>query len=126
MAVAIKPEHLVQKQRFREQLMCIRSGVTSTFADDICLITDRSFKLADAKNAECLHEFRRDNDPDADNEIASVIAKMAGPGTIEELIAQTDLMHRGYRAIFRAIYAGHLRAMDDGEITDTSRVEKVV
>ena len=126
MAVAIKPEQLVQKRRFREQLMRIRLSVTSTFADDVCLITDRSFKLADAKNAECLHEFRRDNDPEADIEIAGVIAKMNGPAKIEELIAQTNLMYRGYRAIFRAIYAGHLRAIDDGEITETSRVEKVM
>ncbi|OSP54463.1 TnsA endonuclease N-terminal domain-containing protein [Pseudoruegeria sp. SK021] len=121
-AIAVKPEALAQRQRFRETLRLIRAATPLSYARDVVLVTERSYTPADARNAQKLHDFRRTPDPVADTAIAALIDGLTGATTLAELVDASGLKGRGFRASFRAIFSGLLRSVDGGDILPSSVV----
>ncbi|MFN3312485.1 MAG: TnsA endonuclease N-terminal domain-containing protein [Hyphomonas sp.] len=121
-AVAVKPDALAERHGFRETLQRIRAATPLSFANEIVLITERSYSPSAARNAQKLHDFRRTPDPEADGSIEKLVRDLSGPTTIAELVEATGLGGRAFRAAFRAIYAGLLRALDPGDIHPSTRI----
>lgn len=123
-AVAVKPSTSVTRINFRKELELIKAATPLAFADDVCLVTELCFTRAAAMNAARLHEFRRIADAEADEKIRELVAALEGETSIAELVVASGLNGRGYRAVFRAIYAGIAEANCDQEITPATRVSK--
>lgn len=124
-AIAVKPARLAERRAFRDELMRIRAATPLSFAQDVVLVTDRSFTRAQALDAERLMEFRRTPDPDADAAIAALLRDLDTPATIAFLVARSGLEGRGFRAAFRAIFAGLARVVSEGPITPSSQIRAV-
>jgi len=121
-AIAIKPAALVEEFRFRDKLHLIRAGTSLNFANEVVLITDRSFSPADVRNAQKLHEFRRHPDLEADAAILALLETLGDETTVADLVAKSGLEWRGFRAVFRAIYDGQARVLDEGDIDTSTRL----
>ncbi|MFB2594856.1 hypothetical protein ACEYYB_08385 [Paracoccus sp. p4-l81] len=122
LAIAVKSAGIVDRRRFREELQLIRAVTPLGFAKEVILVTDRSFTRAEALNAERLHEFRRVPDPDADAAIAALLADLSTETTIASLVEASRLEGRGFRATFRAIYAGLARPLAAGVIQPSTLI----
>jgi hypothetical protein len=125
-AIAVKPTERAIMRKFRDELQRIRAGTDLVFAQDVVLITDRSFTPPAARNAARLHEFRRTPDLEADEIVTSIIGRLTETTTIAEVVADSGLFGRAFRAAFRAIYGGAARVLDAGDITPASRIAKEV
>lgn len=125
-AIAVKPAALAARPRFRSEFALIRAATSLAFAHHVALVTDRSFTSSAARNAARLHEFRRSLDPEADSRVQSIINSLTGETTIAEIVSLSGLTGRGFRAVFRAIYAGYARALDQGDIEPTTRIVREV
>lgn len=121
-AIAVKPYSIAERQVFREVLQCIRAATPLSFANEIVLITERSYCPSAARNAQKLHDFRRTLDPEADSSIETLVRGLSGPTTIAKLVEASGLGGRAFRAAFKAIYAGVLRALEPGDILPTTRI----
>ncbi|MFT3688248.1 hypothetical protein [Paenirhodobacter sp.] len=121
-AVAVKPAAIVERHGFRETLKLIRAATPLGFADDVVLVTERSYCPSTARNAQKLHDFRRTPDAEADETVAALIHSLSGPVSIGELVRKSGFGGRAFRAVFRAIYAGLLRALDSGDILPSTRI----
>ncbi|WP_421702753.1 hypothetical protein [Aliiroseovarius sp.] len=121
-AVAIKPAAVVEATGFRQELELIRASTPLNFADDVALVTDRSFTASEARNAERLHDFRRHPDQEADQIVADKLTDLGAEVTIGDLASSTGLDGRGFRAAFRLIYSGVARVLDAGDITPQTRI----
>lgn len=121
-AIAVKPAAIVEESGFRQELELIRASTPLSFADDVVLVTDRSFTPAEARNAERLQEFRRAPDDDADQVVMNLLQGQQSETTIAELVASSGLDGRGFRAAFRAIYSGGARLVTMGDITPMSQI----
>lgn len=109
-ALAVKPVEQAKRLNFRATLAAIRRDLPIGFADKVCLVTERNRHPKKLQNAQLLNFFRRCEDEEADALIAERIAKLSEELSIFDLIQPTALGARGYRAAFRAIYSGLLRA----------------
>lgn len=123
-AIAVKPEELVERLKFRATLIAIRRDLPIGFADRVCLVTERNRHRIEVQNAELLNFFRRCSDDEADRIIAEQIKKLSCDIAICELIKPTGLAARGFRSVFRAIYAGELQANTSERITLNTIVSK--
>lgn len=121
-AIAVKPAAIVEETGFRQELKLIRASTPLSFADDIVLVTDRSFTPAEARNAERLQEFCRTPDGEADHIIRELLRGLQSETTIAELVASSGLDGRGFRAAFRAIYTGGARLVTVGDISPKSQI----
>lgn len=121
-AIAVKPAARVERQGFRDTLQLIRAATPLSFADEVVLITERSYTPSAARNAQKLHDYRRTADPEADQAIADLMQGLSGPTTIAELVETSGLGGRAFRAAFKAIYAGLLRVLDAGDILPSTRI----
>lgn len=121
-AIAVKPEAMVEATGFRETLQRIRVGTPLSYAHEVVLITERCYTPSAVRNAQKLHDFRRTSDPEADAAIASLVQDLSGPTTMGELAKASGLGGRAFRAAFKAIYAGVLRVLDAGDILPATRI----
>jgi hypothetical protein len=121
-ALAIKPFEICQRTGFRQYLQHVRAATDMSYAHEVVLMTERSFRRVDALNAARLHFFRRHADVEADRMVAQVAQSLAGPTRIEAVVAATELGERGFAAAFRGIYTDVLHRLDEGEITPRSQV----
>ncbi len=121
-AIAVKPAAIVEETGFRQELELIRAATPLSFADDVVLVTDRSFTPADARNAERLMEFRRTPDEEADQIIGELLQGLQSETTIADLVDLSGLDGRGFRAAFRAVYSGGARLMTTGDISPKSEI----
>ncbi|MFS4439630.1 restriction endonuclease [Paracoccaceae bacterium GXU_MW_L88] len=121
-AIEVKPWAIAERTDLRQELQLVRAAMPLSFAHEIVLITDRSFTRAAAQNAERLHAFRRTADPEADATITALLADLTTQTKIAELALQSGLEGRGFRAVFRAIYAGRARTLTPGAILPSSTI----
>ena len=117
LAIAVKPAAIVERTGFRTELIHISSGTRLSIADQVVLATERSFTQADVRNAEKLHEFKRSADHEADEIVHELLSRLADPITIAELVLKTQFEGRGFRAVFRALFSGAAKTIDEGDIT---------
>ena len=123
-AVEVKPMSRVKALDFEHELEFFSRFLLSEQADEIILVTDESFERWEAINAERLLEMRREPDDQADAAIKELADCLTEPTTIGHLVDQAMLGGRAFPAVFRAIYSGVLRQIEDGTINLTSIVEK--
>lgn len=121
-AIAVKPKERVERLNFRATLQAIWRDLPKGFADKVCLVTESERHRIEVQNAELLNFFRRCPDPEADDIVAGHVERLRNELPIAELVAQTDLGARAFRAVFRAIYAGKLRANTRQPISKNSIV----
>lgn len=121
-AIAVKPAAIAERQSFRETLQRIRAATQLSFANEIVLVTERSYCPSAARNAQKLHDFRRVPDPEADSSMETLVRDLRGPATIADLVDASGLGGRAFRAAFKAIYAGLLRVLEPGDILPTTRI----
>lgn len=126
LAIAVKPASIVEEHGFRQELELIKAATPLSVADDVVLVTDRSFTPAEARNAQRLHEFRRYPDVEADAAIASLLADLDTPTTIADLVQKSGLDGRGFRAAFRALFTGQAKVLKAGDITPQTMITAVV
>lgn len=115
-AIAIKPINHVRKYDFDLQLGYVRAALPDAFADEVILMSESDFTRAQALNAQRYHEFAKNADVDADDQIVRVAYEQAAPTVLEDLIAKSGLGRRGFRAAFRAIIEGKLKPLSQGKI----------
>ena len=123
-AIEVKPADRVKSLDFERRLAFFSQFLRPDQADEIILVTDESYETWEATNAERLLEMRREPDGEADELVESLAAGLTSPTTIDELIEQAKIGGRAFPAIFRAIYAGVLRQVENGPINLTTIVEK--
>lgn len=121
-ALAVKPEARVESLNFRTTLKAIRRDLPLGFADKVCLVTEQNRHPKEVQNAQLLNFFRRSPDADADALTRERIASLTDELSIQELIAPLAIGARGYRAAFRAIFAGLLQANTQELISTNSIV----
>lgn len=119
----IKPEEKIASGRYDEDIELISRSLSSDYADELVVVTDASFEPWEATNAERLMGFRRTPDEEADEIVAEFASRLDGLITIGDLIVILQIGGRGFRAIFRAIYDGVLKQIEDGIIDLTTVVE---
>ena len=123
-AIEVKPMSRVKLLDFEKDLEFFSQFLQPDQADEIILVTDESFERWEAINAERLLEMRRQPDEQADTAIEKLADCMTAPTTIGHLVDLAQLGGRAFPAIFRAIYSGVLRQIEDGTINLTTIVEK--
>ena len=123
-AIEVKPMSRVKAHEFEQELEFFSQFLQPDQADEIILVTDESFERWEAINAERLLEMRREPDEQADAAIEKLAARLTAPTTIGQLVDLANLGGRAFPAIFRAIYSGVLRQIEDGTIDLTTIVEK--
>ena len=124
-AVAVKPEREVQRQRFRETLALVGRQMSNRFADRIELFTEQHIHPIELQNAEMLHFFRNRLDAEADTQLAKSLTALSGAMQIQSIIDASGLGSRGFGACVRAIYAGGLEADRNQRITPQTLVRVV-
>ncbi|MHA6265701.1 hypothetical protein ACXYMP_02385 [Aliiroseovarius sp. CAU 1755] len=115
-AVAVKPIDHVEKYNFDVRLAYVRAALPGYFADDVILMSEADFTRAQALNAQRYHEFSKKTDDEADEDIIRAAKHQAAPTTLANLIAASGLGRRGFRAAFRAVVEGRLKALTIGKI----------
>lgn len=115
-AAEIKPAERARAQNLEEKLGYVAAAMPDDFADYLVLITEENYDQWEALNARRLFAYRREDDPEAAAIIAELAAEIDLPVTIRELIARAAIGGRAWPEIFKAIYAGVLRPIQDGVI----------
>lgn len=119
-AIAVKPQARTERLGFRETLARIRADLPPHFADEVVLVTEKTLPAAAVHNAELLHMFRACPDPEADRIVGDLVAAQHRPFCIADIVADSGLGGRAFRALVRAIYAGLVRADFDSRITSAT------
>ncbi|MEM5518970.1 hypothetical protein WNY37_18570 [Henriciella sp. AS95] len=114
--VAVKPIDHVAKYDFDLRLGYVRAELPSDFADEVILMSEADFRRAQALNAQRYHEFSKKPDIEADSLIVLAAREQLAPITLANLIEESGLGRRGFRAGFRSIIEGKLRSLSPGKI----------
>lgn len=115
-AAEIKPAERARAQNLEVQLGYVAAAMPDDFADNLVLITEENYDQWEALNARRLFAYRREDDPEAAAIIAELADEIDLPVTIHELITKAAIGGRAWPEIFKAIYAGILRPIQDGVI----------
>ncbi|WP_339696186.1 hypothetical protein [Celeribacter baekdonensis] len=115
-AAEIKPAERARAQNLEEKLGYVAAAMPDDFADYLVLITEENYDQWEALNARRLLAYRREDDPEAAAIITELAVEIDLPVTIRELISKAAIGGRAWPEIFKAIYAGILRPIQDGII----------
>jgi hypothetical protein len=115
-AYAVKPFELVQRRSFDTEVALIASQTPKSFADEVRLFTDAGFRRYEAVNASRFHQFSKSPDVEADAAVTAQIQTLTEPTTIGDIVEQTGLAGRAYRAAVCAIFRGDLVQVKGGLI----------
>jgi len=115
-AIAVKPWARVVKTNFQTELAYVRAMMPLRFANRVILVTERNLDKTEVRNAAMFHEFRQQEDAEAEARIDEITKGMSAPTIIKDLVAQSGLGARGFRAVVMAIYRGGLIANRRAEI----------
>lgn len=109
-AIAVKPWARARRIGFADTLARIRAALPPRFATEVVLVTDRDLHPAETRNAALLHMFRMQPDAEADRRVGALLAALTARCSIADIVAQSGLGGRGFRAVIRAIHAGTVQA----------------
>jgi hypothetical protein len=123
-AIAVKPDELLGKSNLIGELQAIQSSLPRGFADEIEYVTDRDIDRVSAINAQRLCEFRRISDDHADETVAGLISQLKGRVPISEIVEQSKLKGRAFRAVFRALFDGSLEAIEHCIINFETEIQR--
>ncbi|MDF1871834.1 TnsA endonuclease N-terminal domain-containing protein [Vannielia sp.] len=105
-AIAVKPDGLVERNGFDREFALIKTQTPKQFADDALLVTDSSFSAAEVRNAELLHMFRQGEDAEADAAVQQILRGMNCETSLGQVVAAAGLQGRAFRSGFKAIFDG--------------------
>jgi hypothetical protein len=71
-------------------------------------VTEKRLSRADRYNYELYYAVHREEWPEDDAVVASLIKKLKGPAPIEKIVEKSKLDGYGFNAVVRAIAAGRL------------------
>jgi hypothetical protein len=123
-ALNIKPPSRLVSGRFLTEIRQICSTMPKGTADEVRLVTEKSFSRTDATNAATYLRFALCPDLEADALIDDAVLTLAGELTISDLIQISQTGPRGFRAVFRAIYEERLTLVSKGHINLHSIVRR--
>ena len=115
-AIAVKPWARVVQTDFKTELAYVQAMMPLAFANRVILVTERSLDKTEVRNAAMFHEFRQHEDAEADKVVDAITADMTTPTAINDIVTQSGLGARAFRAIVNAIYRGRLSANRRAEI----------
>lgn len=118
-AVAVKPKARAERIGFRDTLARIRMALPPRFADEVVLVTEKTPPAAAVHNAELLHMFRACPDLESDSIVEDMLASQQ-PFRVADIVAESRLGGRAFRALVQAIYAGLARADHNSRITSAT------
>lgn len=124
LCVQVKPAAIVERTNFRAELECMRADMPLDYADELILITDRSFDAFEARNAARLNQFRSIDESDADRDLSRRLSALEGAISIADLIDGAPDVGPAFRAAFRAIFSGAARQVTLGDITPQTLIKK--
>lgn len=119
-AIAVKPQARAERIGFRDTLARIRTALPPRFAEEVVLVTEKTLTAAAVHNAELLHMFRACPDPEADSIVGDMLAAQRLPARIADIVAESGLGGRAFRALVRAIHVGLVRADLDSRVTSAT------
>lgn len=119
-AIAVKPQARAERIGFRDTLARIRTTLPPRFADEVVLVTENTLPAAAVHNAELLHMFRACPDSEADSIVGEMLAAQRQPFRVADIVAESGLGGRAFRALVRSIHARLARADLDSRITSAT------
>lgn len=122
-AFTVKPEIRLASGRFIAEMQEVAWWVKrKSFADSVRLLSDADINRTDLFNANTIIALR-DPDPEADARARTVARQLRGAASIRDLIIETGLAERGYRALLRLVGAGELSPLRREPITSDTLVQ---
>lgn len=106
--VAVKRSDSAQRRNFRRTLGLIKAQM-GRVADDLVLVTEKSFSAEEASNAELFHQIGREIDDEADAVLIALIDSLNSGCTIAQLVDASGLGARAYRSIIRLLAQNRCR-----------------
>ncbi len=116
-AIAVKPKAKAAKAAFQADMARVAQATPKSFADHVVVMSEADFTRAQVINATRYFEFSKDIDLEADVVVRDVIKDINGAISIAEVVGQTGLAGRAYRAIVRAVFANEISPVADGVIS---------
>jgi len=114
--VAVKPFEIAVRDRLDLTLQQIAACISSDFADEVALFTDRTISRQQQVNNSRYHAIRRITDQEAELAVEGVVRQLTGNTTISNLVDAAGLAGRAYGAILNSIYRGVLHQVSAGLI----------
>ena len=122
-AVAVKPTVGLKSGRFLRELAQLRKTMPSGLADELRLVTERSFSRDDAFNAELYLRFSLTPDRVVDERLTELLSGLSGSCSISEICVALRSGGRGFRSVVRALYEDKLRKLSTGRINLFTEVQ---
>ncbi|MCR9151422.1 MAG: hypothetical protein NXH83_14720 [Rhodobacteraceae bacterium] len=122
-AVVVKAPHKATDAEFRMELSWLASQVTPDFAHRVSLMTANDLDPVEIYNAGLIHSVR-EPDPEPDAAVRRVIAAIAGPVKIADVVDASGWPGRGFRSVVRLVRSRELELADPGRIEPESRVRR--
>lgn len=116
-AIAVKPKAKAARAAFQADIARVTQATPKSFADHVVVMSEADFTRAQVINATRYFEFSKDSDLEADAVVREVIKNLNGATSIAEIVGQTGLAGRAYRAIVRAIFANEISPAADSVIS---------
>jgi hypothetical protein len=115
-AIAVKPKKRVESSGIQRVLALCAEQISSSFADELLLVTEKHITKAEKFNADLIHHVQRMTYPDDDAVIDALIGDLKGIVTIGSLVAASELKGWGFGAAVRAIADRRLVLISPGRI----------
>lgn len=112
-AVDFKPVGLVASSGIRVLHDLLAAQLQPMVADELLVVTERSYTRIDLFNAKLKHAAARQDYPADDAAILRLVARMKAPVPIADLVKQSRRAGYGFNAVVRALSAGHLRLTEE-------------
>jgi hypothetical protein len=115
-AVAVKPTGRIESGRFMRELIQLRDTMPDEIADELRLVTERSFSRSDAVNAEMYLRFSLTPDIEVDARLSDFLNDRTEAMPISKICQSLGAGGRGFRCVVRALFESRLRKLSPGKI----------
>lgn len=122
-AIMVKSEYRRQQPKVQLELAEIAAQVTSDFADEVVVMTERDIDPIELFNAEMMHEMRRP-DLEADAGARRAMGELVASAQIQDLVDEIGLGARGFRAVVRLIRSHELELINKVRIAHEAYVRR--
>ncbi len=124
-AIVVKPSNNANKDKFKSDINCLSQQLPKSFADQLVLFTDRSYRNEEAVNAERLFKLKTHITSDDHLAIKCAISGQAGFKTVRAILASAGNPNGGFGAVLHAVFEGRLELIRSQIITLHSLVKPV-
>jgi hypothetical protein len=107
-AVDVKPHAKLKSSGLKALHDRIAGQMSPDIASELLIVTEKKLSRADRYNYELYYAVHREQWPEDDAVVASLIKKLKGPTPIEKIVEKSKLDGYGFNAVVRAVAAGRL------------------